>query len=126
MLGQFLRFAAVGAVATAFHYAVMFSLVEFTGLDPVYATLCGFAVGAVVSYSLNRVFTFNHRPAYGRGLAKFFIVVGIGAALNAAIVWLLVRQVGLFYVYAQFIATGLVLIWNFFSARLVVFREPQP
>ena len=126
MLGQFLRFAAVGAVATAFHYAVMFSPVEFTGLDPVYATLCGFAVGAVVSYSLNRLFTFNHRPAYGRGLAKFFIVVGIGAALNAAIVWFLVRQVGLFYVYAQFIATGLVLIWNFFSARLVVFREPQP
>lgn len=125
MLNQFLRFAAVGAVATAVHYAVMFSLVELTGLSPVFATLFGFSAGAVVSYSLNRVFTFNHRPAFGRGFVKFFAVVGVGALLNAAIVWFLTQR-GLYYVYAQFVATGLVLIWNFFSTRFVVFREPQP
>jgi len=118
---DFLRFAAVGAVATAAHYAVLVALAELAGFDPVTATVCGFGVGAVVSYTLNRIYTFSVRPAYGRGLAKFLVVVGIGAVLNAAIVALFIR-VGLHYMIAQVIATCVVLIWNFAGARLVVFR----
>jgi putative flippase GtrA len=52
---------------------------------------------------------------------KFAIVIGIGAALNAAIVAFFIRS-GLHYMIAQLIATGVVLIWNFAGARLVVFR----
>lgn len=118
---DFLRFAAVGAVATAAHYAVLMSLVSFAGMDPVPATVCGFSVGALVSYTLNRRYTFQTRPAYGRGLAKFLVVVSIGAVLNAAIVAFFIRF-GFHYMAAQLIATGVVLIWNFAGARLVVFR----
>jgi putative flippase GtrA len=118
---DFLRFATVGAVATAAHYAVMIALVQFGGVDPVTATVCGFAVGAVVSYTLNRRYTFAVRPAYMRGFLKFAIVIGIGAVLNAAIVALFIRF-GLHYMVAQVIATCVVLIWNFAGARLIVFR----
>lgn len=118
---DFLRFAAVGAVATAAHYAVLMSLVSFAKVSPVPATVCGFCVGALVSYTLNRIYTFQTRPAFGRGLAKFLIVVGIGAVLNAAIVAFFIHR-GLYYMVAQLIATGVVLIWNFAGARLVVFR----
>lgn len=118
---QFLRFAAVGAVATVAHYSVLIGLKEVAGVDPVLATTCGFFVGAVVSYSLNRVFTFETRPSFGRGLAKFLVVVGVGAVLNTAIFAFFLRQ-GLYYLVAQVIATGLVLIWNYAGARLVVFR----
>lgn len=118
---DFLRFATVGAVATVAHYAVMIALVQFGGVDPVVATVCGFAVGAVVSYTLNRRYTFAVRPAYMRGFVKFAIVIGIGAVLNAAIVAFFIR-VGLHYMVAQVIATLVVLIWNFAGARLIVFR----
>jgi putative flippase GtrA len=118
---DFLRFATVGAVATAAHYAVMIALTELGGMDPVAATVCGFAVGAVVSYTLNRRYTFAVRPAYMRGFLKFAIVIGIGAVLNAAIVAFFI-SFGLHYMVAQVIATGVVLIWNFAGARLIVFR----
>jgi putative flippase GtrA len=118
---DFLRFATVGAVATAAHYAVMIVLTELGGMDPVVATVCGFAVGAVVSYTLNRRYTFAVRPAYMRGFLKFAIVIGIGAVLNAAIVAFFI-EFGLHYMIAQVIATGVVLIWNFAGARLIVFR----
>jgi putative flippase GtrA len=118
---DFLRFAAVGAVATAAHYAVMIALTELAGFNPVTATVCGFAVGAVVSYTLNRIYTFSVRPAFGRGLVKFLVVVGIGAVLNAAIVAFFI-ELRLHYMIAQVIATCVVLIWNFAGARLVVFR----
>lgn len=118
---QFLRFATVGAVATAAHYSVLIALKELAGVGPLIATTCGFGVGAVVSYSLNRIFTFATRPSYGRGLVKFLIVVGVGALLNVSIVAFFIEQ-GLHYLIAQLIATGIVLIWNFTGARLVVFR----
>lgn len=124
MLAQFLRFAAVGAVATAVHYAILIALVQLAHVNPVLATACGFCIAAVVSYSLNRHFTFDHRPVFAHGLAKFLAVGAVGLALNAGIVALLIWQ-GLHYLVAQVIATGLVLIWNFGAARFVVFREPD-
>ena len=118
---DFLRFAAVGAVATLVHYSVLLGLAEGFGVGPVVATICGFFVGAVVSYNLNRRFTFATRPAYGRGLAKFLLVIGIGAVINAGIVAAFVAA-GVHYMIGQVIATALVLIWNFAGARLLVFR----
>jgi putative flippase GtrA len=119
---DFLRFTAVGAVATGVHYAVLIGLAELAGVHPVIGTACGALTGGVVSYTLNRIYTFAVRPAYMRGLVKFIVVISIGAALNAGIVavfmWL-----GLWYLFAQFIATGLVLIWNFAVSRVVVFRQ---
>lgn len=116
-----MRFAAVGAVATSVHYAILLSLVELAGLRPLVATVIGFVFGALVGYSLNRRFTFETRPAFGRGLIKFLIVIGIGGLLNAAIFAFIVR-LGPHYMIAQVIATGLVLIWNYAGSRLVVFR----
>jgi len=120
---DFLRFAAVGALATAVHYAVLIGLTEVFGVHPVIGTACGALTGGVVSYVLNREFTFTARPAFMRGLVKFIIVISIGAALNAGIVAFFM-WVGLWYLFAQFIATGIVLIWNFAVSRVVVFREP--
>ncbi|HVY87186.1 MAG TPA: GtrA family protein [Caulobacterales bacterium] len=118
---QFVRFAAVGAVATAVHYSILIGLKEGLGVAPVVATTLGYSAGALVSYTLNRRFTFDVKPEFATGLVKFLIVVFIGALINGAIVAGLIR-VGLYYLLAQVIATALVLIWNFVASRLVVFR----
>lgn len=121
MARQFVRFAAVGVAATSVHYAILIALKEWAGTGPVLATTAGYAVGAVVSYTLNRRFTFEVRPAYGAGLVKFLGVIFVGALINALIVALLVAA-GAHYLVAQVIATGLVLIWNFLVSRALVFR----
>lgn len=111
----------MGVIATAAHYAVLIALAELFHVDPVIATVCGFTVGAVVSYVLNRRFTFTERPEFKTGLVKFLIIAGIGGVFNVSIFAFLVAQ-GLHYILAQVVATSIVLIWNFGSARLVVFR----
>lgn len=121
LLNQFLRFAAVGVVATAMHYAVLIALVEGPGWPTVPATTVGFFCGAMVSYGLNQWLTFDARPALLAGFGKFIAFGAVGAALNAAIVAGL-TQLGLHYLLAQAMATGLVLFWNFFSSRVFVFR----
>lgn len=124
VFGEFLRFAAVGIVATLVHYSILISLVELAHAPLVPSTSVGFMFGAVLSYTLNRRITFSHQPDFGRGLLKFVAVGAVGLGLNALIVAGLARA-GLQYILAQMVATGVVLIWNFGIARLVIFG-PQP
>jgi putative flippase GtrA len=123
ILYEFSRFAAVGAVATIVHYSVLISLVELAHGPLIPSTSTGFVFGAILSYGLNRRITFRHQPSFGRGLLKFIAVGAVGLGLNALIVAGLARG-RLPYIPAQMAATGVVLVWNFAIARLVIFR-PQ-
>jgi|CXWL01.1.fsa_nt_gi putative flippase GtrA len=121
LLAQIVRFALVGVAATAVHFAVLIALVELAGLGPVAATTLGYIVGIAVSYTLNRLYTFKSDAPVGSSFLKFALLYGVSAFLNAGIVAMLTEQ-RLWYLLAQVIATGLVLIWNFVGARFVVFR----
>ena len=116
------RFAIVGAIATAAHYAILIALVEIGHVEPVVATTFGYGVGIVVSYTLNRRFTFGETTApVASSFAKFALLYGVGAVLNGAIMGGLIG-LGAPYLLAQVVATGIVLFWNFLGARYIVFR----
>ena len=58
---RLLRYAAVGAAATALHYGVLVAGVEFGGWRPASSAGLGAALGAQAAYAGNRWFTFAHR-----------------------------------------------------------------
>lgn len=118
---QLARFVAVGAVATVVHYSILIALVELAGLQPVLSTTAGYAAGTVVSYVLNRRYTFKSNAPHRSSFPKFVALNVIGMLLNGAILGALVAA-GVWYLLAQMIATGLVLFWNFFGARFFAFR----
>lgn len=118
---QFLRFAAVGVVGTAVHYSVMLALVEFAGATPVLATCAGFLVSLGASYALNRLWTFDKRPPWTRGFVAYLLVCAVGLGINMGVV-ALAMGAGVHYMAGQVVATLVALLWNFFSARFVVFR----
>ena len=122
VLSEFLRFAAVGAVATIVHYSILIFLVELVHGPLIPSTSIGFVFGAMVSYVLNRRITFRHQPRFGRGLLKFIAVGAAGLGLNALIVAALAGA-RLPFILAQMAATAVVLVWNFAIARLVIFRQ---
>ena len=119
---QFLNFTIVGIPTTVLHYAILITLVEFMQVGPVIATTAGFSAAALLSYALNRRYTFDVLPVFTRGLVKYYAILFVGLILNALIVAAL-TEAGASYLLAQVIATGLVLIWNFLSAKFVVFRS---
>jgi putative flippase GtrA len=119
---QFLRFASVGAVATVVHYGVLIALVELAGVGAVLATSLGFLAGVVVSYALNRRLTFVTRQPIGTAFIKYLLALTVGLAINGGIVAGL-QPLGLHYLIAQVIATGVVLFWNFGASRYLVFRD---
>ena len=82
---EFVRFALVGAVATAIHAAVFALAIETTPIDPVAATAVAFVVAFLAGYALNRRWTFASRADPVAQLPRYLVVQLAGLALNAAI-----------------------------------------
>lgn len=123
-LARFVRFTAVGGVATGIQYAVLILLVSGGGMRPTPASSIGFALSAVVNYLLNYRYTFRSDRPHGPAAAKFAALAGTGLLINAAIMHLMV-DAGTPYLLAQVGATALVLCWNFAGNSLWTFG-PQP
>ena len=107
-----LRYAGIGAVATAVHYALLLAGVELGGLRPAWAAGVGAAVGAQVAYLGNRGFTFGHRGAWWRSWWRFQGTALIGVAASSTLV-ALAGPMGLHYLEAQVVATVLAMLLTF-------------
>ena len=118
---QFLRYASVGAAATAVHYALLVLAVEAFGWPAFLASGFGAVVGAQFAYAGNRHFTFAHRGDVRASWPRFQATALAGALLGMAIVALGVRLGG-HYVLAQMVATGVSLVLTFSINRAWAFR----
>jgi len=114
---QFLRYACVGAVGTAAHYAVLIALVESAGTAPVAASTAGAIAGAFVNYALNYRFTFASGRAHRIALPRFLAIAGAAVALNAAVMAATLAVTSAHYLVAQVVATGVVLVAGFLANR---------
>ncbi|MCE9668970.1 GtrA family protein [Myxococcus stipitatus] len=116
--------AAAGAIATAVDFAVVLALVEWLELLPAWATVLGALVGAVVNYSINRVFTFRSTAAVGRQMVRYSVVSGTSALLNSGGVALLTLHPQLAYTLGWWVVRGVVYFaWNLPLQRDYVFND---
>jgi len=126
ILRQFIKFAGVGVVGTAVQYTTLFLLVQAAGIYPVMASTAGFVLGAFVNYYLNYIYTFRSSKSHFDAMPKFFSVAAVGLFLNGLIMQFFISYFALPYIFAQLIATGLVLLWNFAANRMWTFTETNP
>jgi len=112
-LSRFVKFAGVGAVATAVQYAVLILCVEALGLGAVAGSALGFIIGAVINYWLNYHFTFRSDNPHHVAASRFAITAAVGLAINSVLMSLLVHRLALPYLVSQVITTALVLGWTF-------------
>ena len=122
-IGRFLRFAAAGAVGTVAHYALLLTLVEAAGVDPVAGSVAGFLLGALVNYTLSRTLVFRSDRAHVEALPRFLAVAGIGLCWNALLMYLLVDLLDLHYFLAQMLTTAILLGWHYVGNALWTFRK---
>jgi len=120
---QFLRYAAVGLAAAVAHYGTLFALVQSQLTGDVVGTLAGFIAGGIVSYALNRRFTFVSDRAHHAAMPRFVAIAFGGFVLTGILMWVLSDNLGLNYLLAQPLITGIVMIWTFAGNRFWTFAE---
>ena len=126
LLKKFIGFAGVGAIATGIQYLILILLTELVGLSPVYASAIGYAISSVLNYLMKYHFVFSSDKKHSSTAPKYAVISGIGLTLNTALMHLGTEILGLYYLLAQIIATGLVLLWNFTASALWTFRPHSP
>ena len=109
---HFIRYSAVGAIATAVHYLVLIVCVEGLHWPAFVGSGVGAVVGAQVAYAGNRWFTFAHTGAVSASWPRFQATAVIGALLGMAVVALGV-WLGAHYLIAQVVATLASLLLTF-------------
>lgn len=119
---QLSRYAGVGIVATAAHYALMALAVEAGHWPAWLASGAGALLGAQVAFWGNRHFTFGHRGAWWPAWCRFHATAGAGALLGMLLVDGGVRA-GIHYLLAQAAATVLVMLATFATNRVWAFRR---
>lgn len=71
----FFRFLLVGLINTAVGLSSMYALLHLAHFSYWWATLTGNTIGAVVSYILNRIFTFQSRAPVAHSAVCFALVI---------------------------------------------------
>ena len=125
MRSRFLQYAAVGAVATAAHYAILVGFVEAGWLAPPRAAALGAWVGAQVAFAGNAAFTFRGAPVTLAAWLRFQVTALVGAVLSFALVAAGTR-LGVHYLLAQIAATLVTLLATFEINRRWSFASPTP
>ena len=113
-----LRFATVGAITTALD-VTLFAGLTTAGVPAALANVCSYSCGIVVSYNLNRSWTFS---VDGSRLKALKFVVSTLTALLISTFLVAVLSMTIPAIYAKFISVPVVFVWNYFAARLWVFN----
>lgn len=118
-----MRYGVVGVLGTIVHFGVAIVLVEWLRVDPIAATVVGFACAVVVSFVLNRNWTFGSRVALGPGLLRYLSVSLLGFALNVAIMATVTRVLLLDYRIGLAIVVLVIPATNFLLNARWTFRD---
>jgi len=117
---QFLTFNLVGIVNTLFGFSIIFTLM-FLGVSAVASNFIGYFLGAMLSYTLNKKYTFKSDTKDKTEALKFFGVLLISYCINLlTLQWLLTF---LNPYTAQLISAIVYTLSSFSLAKLFVFSE---
>ena len=136
---EIVRFVLTGGICFLVEFLLLVVLRDAAGFPTLLANAIGFTISVVVNYFLCLLWVFEGAGKGGKAKqAAFFLTSLIGLGLNELMMFLLGLLLGedtvLFsvagrnvsmYMLNKVIATLVVMVWNYFSKRAVLMREPS-
>jgi len=128
----FFRFLLVGVANTILGLSVIYLLLHLVGMSYWMSTFLGNSVGAMMSYYLNRRFTFRSKNAVSKSLILFVIVTLLCYVVSYSIGMNLVEWMlgtsnslksGTKTDLAVLISTGLYTVLNYLGQKWLVFSS---
>ncbi|ASJ62920.1 GtrA family protein [Sinorhizobium meliloti] len=116
---RLMRFATVGAITTALDFVLFIGLIT-VGAASVPANVLSYSCGILVSYGLNRSWTFRARHSHIQAL-KFILGTLTSLAISTCLVALMANLSA--PPLAKIASVPVVFAWNYLVARLWVFRS---
>jgi dolichyl-phosphate beta-glucosyltransferase len=119
----FIKYCLVGVIVTSVDFAIFALCFYEFRFGSIGAKLLAFSCAVIVSYALNRTWTFRNRDRKVRQqFSKFLTVSLVGAGLSTLGIYVQIDALAIHPLLANGITSVLVLLWNFLANKHWTFR----
>ena len=126
-----LKFLLVGIINTLVGNGVMFLLYNLCGVGYTLSTVANYVVGSIVSYFLNKYYTFNKKEKSAKEIFRFIInivvcyAVAYGVAKPLVYAILSAAAPSVKDNLAMLAGSGIFIVLNYFGQRFFAFKEDK-
>lgn len=119
---QLMRFGIVGSAAALVHFTLVVSMVELTGMKPLFANAIALLFSFQISYFGHRAWTFRGTTArHGVAFPKLLMLQGFNFFANEGLFYILMRFFHLPYPVALIIVLAILPLFTFTVSKLWIF-----
>jgi putative flippase GtrA len=120
----FLRFILAGGVFAATDVLFLFILVDYFHIWYLASATISFSLITLFGFFIQKKFTFRDSSVTSKAqFLKFSIISIAGLLLNAIFIYLFVRTIGLWYIFANLLTKVIVLLWNYLANKKITFKS---
>ena len=124
LLFKFIKFAIVGFSCMVLDFSMTYFFKEKLRWNKYVANSISFSIAVFLSYYLNRNWTFHNDSAdVTMQFIRFLGVSTIGLGLNTFATYFFTEKRELNFYISKFLATGIVVLWNFSMNMLFTFAK---
>ena len=119
-----IKFIFSGGLATAVNLIALYFFTEVVGLWYLYSAIVSFLIAFSVGFTMQKFWTFNgdHERKGKWQLIMYLTLNLFNLGINSLGLFLLVEKIGLWYIFAQIIMSGLIAISSFIIYNKVIFK----
>lgn len=121
--GQFMRYIVVGATSNLLLYLAYIGLTA-GGLGHKTAMTLLYITGGVLTFVVNRTWSFNHKGSGHAALARYLVAYVLGYLFNLTLLWIFVDRLHQPHQAVQAAAIVLVAVSLFLMNKFWVFAPP--
>ena len=122
---QFFRYIFVGGASFVTDYVLLYIITEI-GVNYLVSGVISFIAGLCVNYALTKLLVFSKKTT-GAEKAKefsvFAIIAVLGLFLTELLMWLFTEKLSWYYMISKAIAAIIVLFWNFFMKKILLYKK---
>jgi putative flippase GtrA len=119
---QLMRYLVIGFSTAAIEFTLLFVFKDIVGLTVLWANSAALSIVFWFNFLLNRFWSFKSKVDIRKQLIMYAILFLINLGASDLMMYLLVTQLRIMYLFAKVFAMGAIVCWNFFLYRKVIYK----
>ena len=121
LFSQLIKFGLVGGIAFLIDYGIMVFLTEVFKIPSLISAAISFTVSVIFNYIASVKWVFDvdkEKNSKTKELVVFILLSIVGLGINELIMWIMDKEVGIYYMISKIVATIVVMCYNFITRKL--------
>ena len=119
------RYLVSGFTGAGTQIGSLYLFTDILGIWYLYSSIFSFLIAIIISFLLQKLWTFGDREVAGahHQFMKYVAVAVVGIVTNTCLMYIFVDVAGIWYIFAQIIAGGVIAVFNFLAYKFFVFKK---